>query len=173
MHEPIRDAGEAAEVPGGRTGIGALTVLPADERGSFLPLGGYLKAFREDYARPEVSVVDKLECGQVFQEPGFPSWEAVDKGAWRESLALLAEEHPAMGRQFADAEQRGLRLRRVRYVEIPPSDYVLWEMAVLRQRAELGEQIRVVVGESRPGKLAPPPDGFPNWSFSGRTRSLS
>ncbi len=162
---PMREDGPA--------GMHSLVDLPAAERGPFLPAADYLSAFREDYANPSVTAVDKVECGQHFREPGFGSWEAFNRGAWQASLDALAEERPKMATQFTAAEGRGLRLRRVRYVEIPPSDYVVWEMAVLRQRADLGEQIRVVVGQGRPGLQAPPPAGLPSLSFSGRTRSSS
>ncbi|GHE02607.1 DUF6879 family protein [Streptomyces alanosinicus] len=154
-------------------GISGLASLPEEERDAFLPAADYFEAFRRDYARADVTVVDKLECGQEFQEPGFVSWEAFHKGAWSEALDALVEARPAMSRQFVAAEQRGLRLRRVRYVELPPSEYVLWETAVLRERADLGEEIRVVVRYGGPGKLAPPPDGFPSWSFSGPSVSMS
>ncbi|MGW6314292.1 DUF6879 family protein [Streptomyces sp. NPDC055099] len=134
--------------------------LSEAERGTLLPVSDYLAAFREDYAHESVSVVDKVECGQHFQEPGFASWDAFDRGEWRESMALLMDERPKMAEQFTAAEQRGLRLRRVRYVELPVSDYVVWEMAVLRQRVDLGEQVRIVVGQGRPGFQAPPPRWF-------------
>lgn len=154
--------------------ISALVASPPEARGPFLPVNEYLQAFREDYARPEVTTFDKLECGQHFQEPGFSSWEAFDRGAWQESVGLLQEARPVIKRQFDDAESRGLVLRRARYVELPPSDYLVWEMAVLDERVRRGERIRVVVGQGRPGFQAPPPpDGFPNLSFSGTSASMS
>jgi hypothetical protein len=163
-----------AETPGfSAAAIGALVASPPEARGTFLPVKEYLQAFREDYARPEVTMFDKLECGQHFQEPGFSSWEAFDRGAWQESVGLLQEAQPAIKRQFDDADSRGLVLRRARYVELPPSDYLVWEMAVLDERVRRGERIRVVVGQGRPGFQAPPPDGFPNLSFSGTSASMS
>ncbi|MFI6089498.1 DUF6879 family protein [Streptomyces sp. NPDC051218] len=167
------DVGQPRDAEAGPDGIRRLVGLSEAERGPLLPVSDYLEAFREDYAHESVSVVDKVECGQHFREPGFASWDAFNRGAWRESMALLMDERPKMARQFSAAEQRGLRLRRVRYIELPVSDYVVWEMAVLRQRVDLGEQVRVLVGQGRPGFQAPPPAGFPNLSFSGRTRSLS
>lgn len=138
-------------------GVEALTGLPDHARGPFLPTAEYVAAFRRDYARDEVRLVDKLECGQQFKEPGFASWEAFARGAWRESFDALAAARPQLAGQFTDAERRGLRLRRVRYVELPPSDYVVWETAVLRQRVALGENVRVVTGQGRSGFPAPPP----------------
>ncbi|WP_367046167.1 DUF6879 family protein [Streptomyces sp. Je 1-332] len=155
----MRDAGDVGQpcnAEAGPDGIRRVVGLPEAERGPLLPVSDYLAAFREDYAHESVSVVDKVECGQRFREPGFASWDAFDRGAWRESMALLTGERPKMARQFSAAEQRGLRLRRVRYIELPVSDYVVWEMAVLRQRVDLGEQVRVLVGQGRPGFQAPP-----------------
>ncbi|MFG2684343.1 DUF6879 family protein [Streptomyces sp. NPDC048392] len=159
----MRDSDDADRVPEAEVdsvGIHSLVGLPTAERGPLLPVAEYLAAFREDYAQDRVTMVDKVECGQHFREPGFSSWDAFDRGAWADSLDLLAQERPKMSEQFTAAERRGLHLRRVRYVEIPPSDYVVWEMAVLRQRVDLGEQIRVVVGQGRPGIQAPPPRWF-------------
>ncbi|MBK6012585.1 DUF6879 family protein [Streptomyces sp. MBT53] len=163
-----------AETPGVRApSISALVASPPEARSPFLTVKEYLQAFRADYARPEVTAFDKLECGQHFQEPGFSSWEAFNRGAWRESVDLVQEAQPAIKRQFDDAESRGLVLRRARYVELPPSDYLVWEMAVLRERVSRGERIRVVVGQGRPSFQAPPPDGFPNSSFSGPSVSMN
>ncbi|MGX1909346.1 DUF6879 family protein [Streptomyces phaeochromogenes] len=159
MHDPD-DSIRPGTAEGGFAGIQGLAELPDGSRGPFLPVADYLSAFREDYVHDSVTVVDKVECGQHFREPGFASWEAFNRGAWQESVDLLMEERPRMAEQFTAAEERGLHLRRVRYVEIPPLDYVVWEMAVLRQRLDLGERIRVVVGQGRPGIQAPPPRWF-------------
>ncbi|MGB8944978.1 MAG: DUF6879 family protein [Streptomyces sp.] len=117
-----------------------------------------------------MTTFDKLECGQHFKEPGFPSWEAFARGDWRGAVDLLPDAVPAMERQFSDAEDRGLTLRRVRYVEVPPSDYLVWEMAVLRERARLGERVRILVGQGRPGFQAPPPRWFSELVILGTIR---
>ncbi|MBW8793911.1 MAG: hypothetical protein JF597_10035 [Streptomyces sp.] len=67
------------------------------------------------------------------REPGFASWEAFNRRAWQESVDLLQEEQPAIKGQFDDAESRSQVLRRARYVELPSSDHLVWEMAVLRR----------------------------------------
>ncbi|MDN3025673.1 DUF6879 family protein [Streptomyces sp. S.PB5] len=151
---------------------GICTVIDAapEVRGEFLPVEEYLAAFREDYARPEVKTFDKLECGQVFKEPGSASWGAFSRGDWPEAVRLLQDAVPAMGQQFTKAEERGLTLRRVRYVEVPPSDYLVWEMAVLRERVRLGEQVRVFVSQGRPGFSAPPPRWFSELVIIGTVR---
>ncbi|MFB7275430.1 DUF6879 family protein [Streptomyces sp. NPDC056244] len=91
----------------------------------------------------------------------------------KESRTAHSEAHPAMEHQFDDAKTRGLVLRRARYVELPPSDYLVWEMAVLHERVSRGEQIRVVVGQGQSGFQAPPPVGFPNLSFSRPSGSMN
>lgn len=141
----------------GTPGISALVAASPDARGPFLPVKEYVQAFWADYGRLEVKTFDKLECGQHFQEPGFASWEAFHRGAWREAMDLLRGERPAITRQFDEAKERGLTMRRVRYVEVPPSDYLVWEMAVLRDRVSRGEQIRILVGQGQPSFQAPPP----------------
>ncbi|MFF3380137.1 DUF6879 family protein [Streptomyces sp. NPDC002680] len=133
----------------------------------------YLARFRKEY--PRCSQVDKLEAGQRFREPGYAPWEAVQRGNWGEALRLAEEERPALARQYEEAVARGCRLRRVRIVALPPSDYVLWEMSILRLRAELGEEIGVITsagissgitaedgwpGPNRSSMQHPPPSAY-------------
>lgn len=110
-------------------------------RGTPLSRDAYLAHFREEY--PHSPLIDKLEVRQDFREPGYAPWEAAQRGDWAEALSLAESERPALARQYEQAHARGARLRRVRFAELPPSDYLLWEMSILRLRAELGEEIRV------------------------------
>ena len=112
--------------------------------GTRLSRTDYLARFREEY--PRCTLVDKVEARQEFREPGYAPWEAAQRGDWTEAVRLAEAERPVLARQYEDARNRGCRLRRVRLVELPPSDYVLWEMTVLRLRAELGERIGVISG---------------------------
>ncbi|MER5227478.1 DUF6879 family protein [Streptomyces flaveus] len=114
-------------------------------RGTPLSRDAYLAHFREEY--PHSPLIDKLEVRQDFREPGYAPWEAAQRGDWAEALSLAESERPALAGQYEQAHARGARLRRVRFVELPPSDYLLWEMSILRLRAELGEEIRVHVME--------------------------
>ena len=127
---------ESARFPGIRALAGGGTPLSRD---------AYLAHFREEY--PHSPLIDKLEVRQDFREPGYAPWEAAQRGDWAEALSLAESERPALARQYEQAHARGARLRRVRFVELPPSDYLLWEMTILRLRAELGEEIRVHVME--------------------------
>ncbi|MFI7337060.1 DUF6879 family protein [Streptomyces sp. NPDC050085] len=106
-----------------------------------------------------MAYLDKVECGQEFQEPGFDSWEACRSGAWNKAVDLLGDQ-PALDRHFSDAARRRMRQRRLRYIECPPTDYIVWEMAVLNERVARGEQIRIASVDTKPGFQAPPPRWF-------------
>ncbi|MEV3857632.1 DUF6879 family protein [Streptomyces sp. NPDC050095] len=136
--------------------ISMLRNMPPSARGAFLPTKEYVKAFWSDYARPEVTYLDKVESGQLFQEPGFDSWEACRRGAWSTAVALLRDQ-PALDKHFREAAERQMFQRRLRYIECPPTDYIVWEMAVLNERVARGEQIRVASTDAKPGFQAPPP----------------
>ncbi|NEC87611.1 DUF6879 family protein [Streptomyces sp. SID12501] len=150
----------------------------AELRASGTPLSrtDYLINFREEY--PRCTQVDKLEVRQTFREPGYAPWEAAQAGDWAKASHLAEAERPALARQYEEATARGCRLRRVRLVELPPSDYVLWEMSILRLRAELGEEIGVITSagitaDDRPGSdrrsslQHPPPSEY---AGTGRPR---
>jgi len=117
-------------------------------RGRKLGLEAYFADFEARFWGVDSSW--KLERRQDFREPDVPSWAAMDRGdedlAWR-----LADE---MRHGIADHQRRldakGIVQRRVRVVATPLSDYLRWELHVLRIRAELGERIRVI----SPARLA-------------------
>lgn len=85
----------------------------------------------------------KLERRQSFREPGYPSWEAFDRGDWAESLRLIEAERADLLALSEDADQHGIELFRVRVVEMPLTPYLHWELSLLKVRAECGERIRV------------------------------
>jgi hypothetical protein len=102
-----------------------------------------LQPYFDDFSRnfdSGISTQIKLERGQDFNERGFASWEAFASGDWDGALALADERRDAYARLF----ERGIAQRRLRVVEFPVTPYVQWEMHVLRLRAELGEDIRVL-----------------------------
>ncbi|MFE9763215.1 DUF6879 family protein [Streptomyces sp. NPDC005808] len=157
-----------------RQGSGKSTLARIAElrdAGTPLSRADYLTRFREEY--PRSALVDKLEAGQSFREPGYGPWEAAHQGEWSRALRLAEAERPALARQYEGARSRGSRLRRVRIVQLPPSDYVLWEMSILRLRAELGEEIRVICdAEPDPepvqdGMQHPPPAHMPELVLLG------
>ncbi|MGX7827406.1 DUF6879 family protein [Actinokineospora sp. 24-640] len=118
-------------------------------------------AYQEDYER-RFDVSDghaswKLERGQEFREPGYPSWEAFASGDWAESLRLIEAERPELVELSRESSRRGIDLFRVRVVEQPITLYLHWELRLLKVRAECGELIRVVTGDQvRPFEQATP-----------------
>jgi hypothetical protein len=99
----------------------------------------------------------KLERRQAYWEEGFPSWDAFMAGDWERSLALYDELRPGLLELGRTAARHRSPFCRVRVVEPPLSAYLLWELHVLRVRAECCKSIRVVDAAA----LAPPEAGGP------------
>lgn len=120
--------------------------LPALDQstGTRLPRDAYRREFRERQWRIPGQESWKLERRQHFKEPGFASWEAFSRGAWREALHLIEEERDYLREFSAEATRLGIDLYRVRVVEFPIDPYLQWELHLLRLRAECGELIRVI-----------------------------
>jgi hypothetical protein len=103
--------------------------------------------YHEDFYRhyeSGISSVRKLERGQHFKEPGFPSWEAFAVGEWDQALSLIDEKRDVYSSQFEKAGLLNVSEHRLRVVEFPVTPYVQWELFVLRLRVELGDNIRVM-----------------------------
>jgi hypothetical protein len=116
--------------------------------GRRLSLDEYLEDYGARFAKLRGGGTWKIERQQEFAEPGEASWEAFARGDWSGALRLLNEMRPALVDFFGDVSRKGARIRRVRVVELPISPYLIWELNVLRVRAECGEHIRVVEPES-------------------------
>lgn len=101
----------------------------------------YLADFSERYRGASGSFW-KLERRQVFREPDVPSWVAASSGDWPRALELIESMRAAVASEFASAPR--LIRRRIRVVDFPISNYLRWELQVLRMRAEEGESTRVV-----------------------------
>ncbi|MEV7385937.1 DUF6879 family protein [Streptomyces sp. NPDC091215] len=91
-----------------------------------------------------IGFLNKLERGQHFKERGFASWEAFAAGDWTQALSLADERRDDYARELQKAERLGVRHRRLRVVEFPITPYVQWEFFVLRVRAGLGDDIKVL-----------------------------
>ncbi|EGX57903.1 hypothetical protein SZN_20597 [Streptomyces zinciresistens K42] len=91
-----------------------------------------------------IGFLNKLERGQNFKERGFPSWEAFAGGDWDGALALAGERRDDYAGELRRAARLGIAQRRLRVVEFPITPYVQWEFFVLRVRADLGDDIRVL-----------------------------
>jgi hypothetical protein len=86
----------------------------------------------------------KLERGQVYAEPGEPSWEAFNGGDWDESMRLAEELREGI-KQYHEANvAAGMTARRIRIVALPPTPYLRWELQLLKIRDETGAPIRVL-----------------------------
>lgn len=122
--------------------------------GQELKLDDYFEDFDARFWRVDSSW--KLERRQVFQEPDVPSWAALAEGDRERSLALADEMRAGIAEYQRRLDAQGIVQRRIRVVELPLSDYLWWELYVLRIRADLGERIRVL-----------PPSAVASWETSG------
>ncbi|GAA2574936.1 hypothetical protein GCM10010435_58410 [Winogradskya consettensis] len=108
----------------------------------YLPLEEYIADFTVVSA-DLAGDIWKSERAQHFREPGNKSWEAFVAGRWDEALEIAEADLPKLEAYFADLAQRRSRFFRVRAVESPVSEYLRWELHVLRVRAQAGERIRI------------------------------
>jgi hypothetical protein len=111
--------------------------------GQDLKLDAYLADFERRFWQVDASW--KLERRQVFQEPDVPSWAAMAEGDRERALLLADEMRASIAEHQRRLDARGIVQRRLRVVELPLSDYLWWELYVLRIRAGLGERIRVLL----------------------------
>jgi hypothetical protein len=126
----------------------------AELTGQELKLDEYFEDFDTRFWQVDSSW--KLERRQVFQEPDVPSWAAMAEGDRERSLALADEMRAGLAEHQRRLDARGIVQRRIRIVELPLSDYLWWELYVLRIRTDLGERIRVL-----------PPQDVASWETSG------
>lgn len=108
----------------------------------------YHNHFDEHFWKIGPSGFWKLERLQHFEEPGDDSWVAFNEGDWRRSLALLEEREPALRRHYARMSGSGFETWRIRIVEHPLTDYMQWELQLLRLRDRLGGHTRVLLASS-------------------------
>jgi hypothetical protein len=104
----------------------------------------------------------RLEQLQAYQVPS----EVDALAAWRGDGSLHPNE--AWCRTIRAARSRGASMRRVRVVVEPLSDYVRWELAVMRWSVEAGEDIRVLVAD----RIGARPAGPDFWLFDDQTGVL-
>ena len=110
--------------------------MPGEE---FNSVESYIDQFWKDCEG--IDLLWKLECRQTFREPGVPSWEAWDRGEREESMRLAEEMRPGIREKHAT---QPFVSKRVRIVQYPLSEYLEWELELLRIRAEEGDDIRIV-----------------------------
>jgi hypothetical protein len=113
-----------------------------DAVGERLELPEYYADFQDNFQHTREFW--KLERGQVFAEPGDPSWEAFDAGDWAEAMRLLEERRDDLKRYHQENTAAGTQTRRVRIVSLPATPYLQWELHLLKVRNEAGGPIRVL-----------------------------
>lgn len=120
--------------------------LLTDLDGEELGLDDYLRDFEGRFWR--VNETWKLERQQTFQEPDVPSWAAWAKGDPETAIAQAEEMRTGIAEHQRRLDEAGIAQHRARIVELPLSDYLRWELHILRIRAGLGERIRVLPPEA-------------------------
>lgn len=122
---------------------------PVPIRGDYLPGALY---FQDYHSRLQHMTGDswKLERRQQFVEADSPSWEAAARGDWECAMGELLKRYHRLLADYQRLAKRGITLYRVRIVEQPLTTYLQWQLASQRQRAALGERIRIL----SPGDIA-------------------
>jgi hypothetical protein len=113
-----------------------------DAVGERLELPEYYADFQDSFRRARAFW--KLERGQVFAEPGDPSWVAFDGGDWPEAMRLLEERREDLKLYHKENAAAGTVPRRIRIVSLPVTPYLQWELHLLKIRDETGGPIRVL-----------------------------
>ncbi|GAA4619462.1 hypothetical protein GCM10023195_88000 [Actinoallomurus liliacearum] len=90
----------------------------------------------------------KLERSQYFHEPDEdPSWQAFLARDWARVLAVFESERADARAEAEKYARQGSGLRRLRIVERPVSEYLLWETQWFKILAEEGTSIQVLDAE--------------------------
>ncbi|MFC4866869.1 DUF6879 family protein [Streptomonospora arabica] len=89
-------------------------------------------------------VIWKLERAQFFNELDDPAWDAFIEGDWTRVLEIFTGEREWIRGEVARYARRGLRFRRLRIVEDPPTPYLQWESHSHRIFVECGHDIRAL-----------------------------
>lgn len=83
----------------------------------------------------------KLETRQSYQEPGNPSWQALQAGDWDRAMNELSKSRQKDDPLYADLRKRGIDFVRCRPLVFPASAYVRWEYRVYESNMARGERI--------------------------------
>jgi len=85
----------------------------------------------------------KLEELQSFAEPGDPSFEAYRRGDRIAAARLIKSRVAKQGIMYGSALSRGVKLLRVRIVDLPITPYLSYEWPAYHVNATIGETILV------------------------------
>lgn len=83
----------------------------------------------------------KLETRQIYEEPENESFVAMRGGDWELSMSLLAKSRSDDLPLYESLVERGIDFIRCRPIKFPLSDYLRWEMEVLKFNAEHCERV--------------------------------
>ncbi|GAB3977209.1 hypothetical protein GCM10029978_066300 [Actinoallomurus acanthiterrae] len=90
----------------------------------------------------------KLERSQYFCEPDDdPAWQAYLRRDWQSVRAAFESDRLAARAEAEQYSQQGSVLRRLRIVERPVSEYLMWEMQWFVVLAQEGIEIRTLEAE--------------------------
>lgn len=115
-----------------------------DAAGTCLLGNVYWSAFDRDFWRCGQSGFWNLKRLQNFQEPDDDSWAAFSRGDWDTAMNLLARRRDSLRQYYRRIDEHGFKTWQVRVVEEPLTDYMRWELRLLRLRDELGGRTRLV-----------------------------
>lgn len=117
---------------------------PARPSGVTLSVEEYIDDFFPRFWHISEGDFWKLERIQSFQEQDSASWNAFARGDRDEAFRLIEARRASLAEYYAKVAHSGFTTYRARVVEDQITPYLQWELHSLRQRNELGEQIRVV-----------------------------
>jgi hypothetical protein len=110
-----------------------------------LDLDEFGSAFTHAWSRIESRFL-KLECWQTYQElAANESQAAHERGDIEAARKLLQQEADDDRPLYEDVNRRGIEYARVRLLQEPLTDYVVYELLSYRIRVDMGENIEVVV----------------------------
>lgn len=137
------------------------------DKSTRLDLDGFAAAFAKAWSRMESRFL-KLECWQTYRElEASESQAAYESGDVEAARKLLQQEAAADRSLYEDVTRRHIEYARVRLVQEPLTSYLTYEMLNYRIRADMGENIEVVVCD--PALHLPDERHFDFLLFDGHT----
>ncbi|MEV5751550.1 DUF6879 family protein [Actinoallomurus sp. NPDC052308] len=110
-----------------------------------LDLDDFGTAFADAWSRIESRFL-KLECWQAYQErEASESQAAYEQGDIHAAQKLLYREAQADRPLYEDVKKQGIEYARVRLIQEPLTAYLRYELLSYQIRADMGENIEVVV----------------------------
>ncbi|MCO5967510.1 DUF6879 family protein [Actinoallomurus soli] len=110
-----------------------------------LNVDGFGAAFTDAWSRIESRFL-KLECWQAYRErEASESQAAYERGDLQTARELLRREAQADRPLYEDVQKREIEYARIRLVQEPLTVYLEYELLSYRIRAEMGENIEIVV----------------------------